>query len=128
MRAHKLIRGATFEPEALKVIGQAFDDAWQEIAGNFGSDPQEIEGARLKFANAFPRRPFRSSSLARRAAKDGFGLPQSRRDVSPRQKVLPLEAVSNSGRPGSLARTRACVLRSWKAVQTPHCGKAQPVS
>ena len=54
MRAHKLIRGATFEPEALKVIGQAFDEAWQEIAGNFGSDPQEIEGARLKLANAFP--------------------------------------------------------------------------
>ena len=133
MRAHKLIRGATFEPEALKVIGQAFDEAWQEIAGNFGSDPQEIEGARLKLADAFLSvahgGPSRSSSLeARRAAKDGFGLPQSRRDVSPRQKVLPLEAVSNSGRPGSLARTRVCGLRSWKAVQTPHCGKARPVS
>ena len=43
----------TLGPEALKVIGQAFDEAWQKIAGNFGSGPQDIETARLKLADAF---------------------------------------------------------------------------
>jgi hypothetical protein len=52
MGAHKLIEGAAFGPEALKVIGQAFDEAWQEIAGNFGSDPHELETARMKLATA----------------------------------------------------------------------------
>jgi len=53
MKARELIGGMALGPEALKVIGQAFDQAWQEIAGNFGSDPQEIEAARLKLADAF---------------------------------------------------------------------------
>jgi hypothetical protein len=52
MGAHKLIEGAAFGPEALKVIGTAFDEAWQEISGNFGSDPETIETARMKLANA----------------------------------------------------------------------------
>jgi hypothetical protein len=53
MKARKLIGGMELGPEALKVIGYAFDEAWQEVAGNFGSDPQEIEAARLKLADAF---------------------------------------------------------------------------
>jgi hypothetical protein len=53
MKARKLISDMAVGPEALKVIGHAFDEAWQEIAGNFGSDPQEIEAARLKLADAF---------------------------------------------------------------------------
>ena len=53
MKARKLIGGVTLGPEALKVIGQTFYEAWQEIAGNFGSDPQEIEAVRLKLAEAF---------------------------------------------------------------------------
>jgi hypothetical protein len=51
MRARALIDGAAFGPDALKVIGQAFDEAWEEIAGNFG-DPQDIEQARFRLANA----------------------------------------------------------------------------
>src|SRR5262245_58388785 len=39
-------------PEALKVIGQALDEAWLEIAGNFGGDPPDIKKARLRLANA----------------------------------------------------------------------------
>ena len=31
MKARKLIEGATYGPETLKVIGKAFDDAWSEI-------------------------------------------------------------------------------------------------
>jgi hypothetical protein len=52
MRARQLIDGASFGPDALSVIGKAFDAAWVEIADNFGNDPVEIEAARLKLANA----------------------------------------------------------------------------
>jgi hypothetical protein len=52
MKAQQIVNGASFGPEALKAIGQAFDKAWGEIGGNFGSDPAEIEAARLKLANA----------------------------------------------------------------------------
>jgi hypothetical protein len=53
MKARKLIGSIALGPEALTVIGKAFDRAWIEIAGNFGSDPREIEAARLKLADAF---------------------------------------------------------------------------
>jgi hypothetical protein len=52
MEARQLITGASFGPEALRVIGHAFDAAWVEIAGNFGDDPAQIEAARLKLATA----------------------------------------------------------------------------
>ena len=46
MRARQLIDGASFGPEALKAIGEAFDAAWAEIAGDFGDDPADTEKAR----------------------------------------------------------------------------------
>jgi hypothetical protein len=52
MNARELIEGATYGPEVLKVIGQAFDEAWAQIAGNFGDDSPDIEMARLRLANA----------------------------------------------------------------------------
>ena len=52
MRARHLLDSASYGPEALKTIGQAFDKAWSEIAGNFGNDPRDIELGRLKLANA----------------------------------------------------------------------------
>jgi hypothetical protein len=52
MKARKLLEGGSFGPDTLKTIGQAFDKAWADIAGNFGNDPTEIEAARLKLANA----------------------------------------------------------------------------
>jgi hypothetical protein len=52
MSARQLIDSASFGPEALKVIGQAFDAAWTEIAGKIGADPVAIEAARLRLANA----------------------------------------------------------------------------
>ena len=52
MRARQLIDGASFGPEALKVIRQAFDRAWAQIEGNFGNDPNDIERARLRLVNA----------------------------------------------------------------------------
>ena len=52
MRARQLIDGASFGPDALKAIGDAFDAAWAEISSRFGIDPVAIEAARLSFANA----------------------------------------------------------------------------
>jgi hypothetical protein len=52
MRARQVIDGASFGPNALKALGRAFDEAWQEIAGNFGAEQEVIESARLRLANA----------------------------------------------------------------------------
>ena len=52
MKARRLIDGASFGPATLKVIGQAFDEAWAEIAGNLGDNPAQIENARLTLAEA----------------------------------------------------------------------------
>jgi hypothetical protein len=49
MEARKLIDGAAFGPETLKVMCQAFDAAWSNIAGNFGED--QVSSARMKLAN-----------------------------------------------------------------------------
>ena len=49
MKARRLIDGASFGPATLKVIGQAFDEAWAEIAGNFDDN---VENARLTLAEA----------------------------------------------------------------------------
>jgi hypothetical protein len=52
MRARQLIDGAAFGPEAMKAIGQAFDEAWIEIAGNFGNVPVDLDNARYRLATA----------------------------------------------------------------------------
>jgi hypothetical protein len=52
MRARQLIDGASFGPEALQAIGQAFDAAWAQIADNFGNDPVDIDNARYALATA----------------------------------------------------------------------------
>jgi len=52
MKARRLIDGAAYGPNALKALGQAFDEVWASIAGNFGDDPSDIERARLKLATA----------------------------------------------------------------------------
>jgi hypothetical protein len=52
MKARRLIDGASFAPATLKIIGQAFDEAWAEIAGNFGDNPTQVENARLRLAEA----------------------------------------------------------------------------
>lgn len=44
MTARALIDGASFGPDTVKAMGQAFDDAWAEIAASFGNDLQ-IENA-----------------------------------------------------------------------------------
>ena len=74
MKARQLIDGSSFGPEALKAIGQAFDTAWQEIAGNFGSDAAEIEAARLQLASALLSIANEESRNAERAALERMAL------------------------------------------------------
>jgi hypothetical protein len=52
MEARQRIAGAAFGPDALKTIAQAFDEAWERIAGNFGTDVATVNGARAKLADA----------------------------------------------------------------------------
>jgi hypothetical protein len=52
MKARALIKGASFGPETVKVMGEAFDQAWAEIAAAYGVDPIAIENARLRLARA----------------------------------------------------------------------------
>ena len=52
MNAKQMVSGASYGPEALKVVGQAFDEAWFQIAGNFGDEPGDIEIARHRLARA----------------------------------------------------------------------------
>jgi len=47
-----LIDGASLGPEALKVVGRAFDEAWAGIASPFSRGPTQVEGARLALATA----------------------------------------------------------------------------
>jgi hypothetical protein len=71
MSARQLIDGAAFGPDALKAIGQAFDEAWAEIAGNFGNVPIDIDNARYRLANALlsvPCEDSRNVEVPKRAA------------------------------------------------------------
>jgi hypothetical protein len=50
MKARKLIADAVYNPADLKIIGGAFDDAWDRVAPQISSRPEAIEAARLKLA------------------------------------------------------------------------------
>ena len=51
MEPRELIDKASFGPDALKVIYQAFDDAWSEIATDY-SRGAEADAARTELAKA----------------------------------------------------------------------------
>jgi hypothetical protein len=52
MKAQALISGATYGPDALKVICKAFDDAWAHIQHHFDGDVHQTEEVRLRLAHA----------------------------------------------------------------------------
>jgi hypothetical protein len=52
MKARQLIDSGSFGPDTLKAAYQAFDELWQTIAAHCGNDPEAIEAARVKLANA----------------------------------------------------------------------------
>jgi hypothetical protein len=51
MKARQLIGKGSYGPDALKVLCEAFDEAWEDIAGSFGANTLAIQAARLKLAN-----------------------------------------------------------------------------
>lgn len=52
MKARQLIGNASYGPDALKVLYQAFDEAWAALAPAYGNDPQAIDAARTQLAMA----------------------------------------------------------------------------
>jgi len=77
MKAKALIDGASFGPDALRAIGQAFDAAWAEVAQNFGSDAKDVERARLRLAKAMlsiAHEDSRDVEVLKRAALERMAL------------------------------------------------------
>jgi hypothetical protein len=77
MRARQLIAGASFGPDALKAIWQAFDAAWLEIVGNFGHDPTELNEARYQLATSLlsvASEDNRDVEVLKRAARQRMAL------------------------------------------------------
>ena len=80
--ARQLIDGASFGPEALKAIGEAFDAAWAQIARNFGDEPEDVEKARLRLAKAMlsiADEDSRDVDVLKRAALQRMALDYRRR-------------------------------------------------
>src|SRR5688572_2843511 len=50
MDARQLIGAAAFPPDVLKVLFDAFDDAWAEVAPDVSGDPTVVDAARLSLA------------------------------------------------------------------------------
>jgi hypothetical protein len=77
MKAHNLIRRAAFGPDTLKVVFQAFDEAWSSISAQYTS-PATIEAARLKLAKAIiavSRQDSRDPEVLKRLALQMMKLP-----------------------------------------------------
>ena len=81
-KAKNLIDGASFGPEALKAIGEAFDAAWAEISNNFGDEPADVEKARVRLAKAIlsiANEDSRDVPILKRAALQRMALDYKRR-------------------------------------------------
>jgi hypothetical protein len=86
MRAKKLIEGASYGPEALKIVCQAFEEAWTSIAGNFGDEPAAIDAARMKLAKiilAFPHNEIRDVKQIKQSSLQIMALQYRRQEASP---------------------------------------------
>ena len=77
MNAYNLIRNAGFGPDTLKVVFQAFDEAWSLIAAQYTS-PLTVEAARVKLAKAIiavSRQDSRDPEILKRLALQMMKLP-----------------------------------------------------
>jgi hypothetical protein len=50
MKPRQIIENAAFGPEALKIVFEAYDEAWKCIEGNFGGNPATAEAARSRIS------------------------------------------------------------------------------
>jgi hypothetical protein len=51
VKARQLIASASYDSGQLKVLGKAFDDAWERIAPHVSDRAEAIEAARLTLAD-----------------------------------------------------------------------------
>ena len=92
MKTRLLVENVWFGPDALKAIGQAFDEAWASIAGNFGDDPQDIEKALVRLANAMlsvASEDSRDIEMLKRAALEAMALGYRDRQSRPPMRRQP---------------------------------------
>jgi hypothetical protein len=50
VKARLLISNASYGPDSLKILFEAFDNAWQQLAPACGNDPQAVEATRVRLA------------------------------------------------------------------------------
>ena len=50
MKARAPLGSLVLQPEELRIVFKAFDDAWEQMAPEIGARPEDIETARLKLA------------------------------------------------------------------------------
>ena len=82
MEARRLIEGAAFGPDTLKVIREAFDKAWSQIEATYGNDPRDIEKGRLRLARAVldvANTPVMDAEQLARAALEAMALGYKRK-------------------------------------------------
>lgn len=51
MKARRLIETACYDPDQVKALGQALDDAWARIAPSVNDRPEAIDAARFTLAD-----------------------------------------------------------------------------
>jgi hypothetical protein len=74
MKARQLLAKAIYDPDELKVIGKAFDDAWEQVAPEVSGRAEALEAARLKLAEIV-------ISLTKNGTKDPQQLTKSAVDL-----------------------------------------------
>jgi hypothetical protein len=89
MKARELIEGATYDPVQLKIIGQAFDNAWHQIGPKVGRDPRAIEKARAKLAKVI-------LSVARNGIESADQLKEAAPQADVCRSLLYLEEVART--------------------------------
>jgi hypothetical protein len=67
MQGRKLIEGASFGPDTLKVLFEAFDGAWAVLEPRYRADASAAQAARTRLANIL-------LSLARQDSRDAGAL------------------------------------------------------
>lgn len=84
MRAKQLIEGASFNPDQLAILRQAFDQAWAHVEPKVSAGVEAIEAARLKLANAVLAVARGGSFEADRIKADALWVINAETSFSPR--------------------------------------------
>jgi hypothetical protein len=65
VKATEMTGAGSYGAEALKAMGQAFDEVWLQIAGNFGDPSSDVEKARAHLSRALYRSPMKTAAMSR---------------------------------------------------------------